>query len=88
MYRPGSQMLRFRHPLPSPLADALLHAASADQTIYVRSDALAVLRQNLTASPRIPETLARIAESDVDSGIRRQASDALAALSNSASSKP
>jgi len=45
---------RFRHPLPSPLADALLHAASADETRYIRSDAVAVLRQNPTASVRIP----------------------------------
>jgi HEAT repeat protein len=78
---------RFRHPLPSLLADALLHAASSDEAIYVRSDALAVLRQNLTASPRIAETLVRIAESDVDAGIRKQASDALAALSSTASTK-
>lgn len=72
---------RFRHPLPSPLADALLHAASADETGYVRSNAVAVLGQNPTASLRIPETLARIAEADTDSGIRRQAREALAALS-------
>lgn len=76
---------RFRHPLPSPLTDAMLHAASADQVTYVRSDALAVLSQNLNASPRISETLARIAQSDSDSGIRRQASDALAALAPKAS---
>jgi hypothetical protein len=45
---------------------------------------LAVLRQNLTASLRIPETLTRIAESDADSGIRRQAREALAVLSSTA----
>jgi hypothetical protein len=79
---------RFRHPLPSQLADALLHAASADQADYVRSDAVAVLRQNPTASQQIPETLARIAESDANSGVRRQAREALAALSPAASAHP
>jgi len=33
--------VRFRHPLPAPLADALLQAASKDTVEYVRSDALA-----------------------------------------------
>jgi hypothetical protein len=79
---------RFRRPLPPPLADALLQATSADQTGYVRSDALAVLRQNLSASLHIPETLARIAQSDSDSGIRRQAREALAVLYPSASTHP
>jgi HEAT repeat protein len=79
---------RFRHPLPSPLADALLHAASADETRYIRSDAVAMLSQNPTASVRIPETLARIAELDADSGIRRQAREALAALSPAESTHP
>jgi hypothetical protein len=78
----------FRHPLPASLADALLRAASADEADYVRSDAVAVLRQNPTASDRIPATLARIAESDANSGVRRQASDALAALSHPASTQP
>jgi hypothetical protein len=49
--------------------------------LYVRSDAVAALRQNPTASLRIPDTLARIAEADADSSIRRQAREALAALS-------
>jgi hypothetical protein len=79
---------RFRHPLPSPLADAMLHAASADEARDIRSDAVAVLSQNPTASVRIPETLARIAEVDADSAIRRQAKDALAALSPAASNHP
>jgi hypothetical protein len=79
---------RFRHPLPSPLADALLHAASADETRYIRSDAIAVLSQNPTASVRIPETLARIAELDADAGIRRQAREAIADLSPATSSHP
>jgi hypothetical protein len=79
---------RFRHPLPSPLADALMHAASTDETKDIRSDALAVLIQNPTASERITETLARIADLDADSGIRRQAKEALKALSGVASTRP
>ena len=71
---------RFRHPLPAPIADALLQAAGNDAVDYVRSDALAVLRQNPTASVRIPEALERIAKLDADFGIRRQAREALAAL--------
>jgi hypothetical protein len=42
---------RFRHPLPAPLADALLHAASTDTSNYVRSDAVAVLHQNPECIP-------------------------------------
>ncbi len=72
---------RFRRPMPAPIADALLKAAASDKADYVRSDALAVLRQNPTASVRIPETLGRIAKLDVDPGIRRQAREALAAFS-------
>ena len=79
---------RFRHPLPTPLADALLHAASSDSVDYVRSDALAVLRLNPTASARISETLERIAKLDADPGIRRQAREALAALSPTPSAHP
>jgi hypothetical protein len=79
---------RFRNPLPATLADALLKVAGTDQVIYVRSDALALLRQNPNASPRIQQTLAHIAESDPDPGIRRQASDALAAVSAQASTHP
>jgi HEAT repeat protein len=77
---------RFRHPLPPPIADALLHAASADETKFIRSDAIAVLSQNPTASVRIPETLARIADLDTDSGIRRQARQLLERLPAIASS--
>jgi HEAT repeat protein len=72
---------RFRRPLAAPLADALLHAAASDKADYVRSDAVSVLRQNPTASVRIPETLGRVAKLDVDPGIRRQAREALAAFS-------
>ena len=79
---------RFRRPLPTTLAEALMKVASEDQVIYVRSDALAVLSQNSNASPHIHETLAHIAESDADAGIRRQAADALAAISNRASVRP
>jgi HEAT repeat protein len=79
---------RFRHPMPTPLVDSLLHAASADETRDIRSDAVAVLSLNPTASVRISETLARVAELDADSGIRRQAKEALAALSPAASTHP
>jgi hypothetical protein len=78
---------RFRSPLPAPLVDALLHNATADSIDYVRSDAVAVLRQNPEASPDIPETLARIADRDTNPGIRRQAREALAAVQKSASFK-
>jgi hypothetical protein len=79
---------RFRHPLPDQLADALMRTASSDPITYVRSDALAVLIQNPAASPRIAETLAKIAESDADAGIRRQAREANPALSHTASNHP
>jgi HEAT repeat protein len=71
---------RFRKPMATPVADALLHAASADTVDYVRSDAVALLRQNPTASPDIPHVLASIAESDKNPGIRRQASQALTSI--------
>jgi len=71
---------RFRHPLPGTIADALVQAASSDSVGYVRSDAIALLRQNPNASPIIIETLARIAEHDNNSGIRHQAREALVAL--------
>jgi HEAT repeat protein len=79
---------RFRRPLSKELADALEQAASTEQVTYVRSDALAVLSQNLNASPQISEILAKIARSDADAGIRQQATKALAALSNTASPHP
>lgn len=72
---------RFRHPLSTPLTDALMQAASADTARFVRSNAIAVLRQNPTASPQIPETLKRISQLDADAAIRRQAGEALEALS-------
>ncbi len=79
---------RFRRPLPAPLADALLKAATADTIDYVRSNAVALLRQNPAASPRIPETLVSIADHDTNPGIRRQASEALASIRAAASAKP
>jgi hypothetical protein len=79
---------RFRHPLPVPLADALLRAASTDATRFVRSDAISVLSQNPTASVRIPETLKRIARQDADAGVRHQAKEALEAISAVASNHP
>ena len=71
---------RFRRPLPSSLADAVLHTASSDSVDYVRSDAVALIRQNPSASPNIPDTLEHIANRDINPGIRRQASEALASL--------
>lgn len=71
---------RFRHPLPSAIADALVQAASSDSVDYVRSEAIALLRQNPNASPIIAEALAHIAETDNNPGIRRRASEALASL--------
>ncbi|MGA7342664.1 MAG: HEAT repeat domain-containing protein [Terracidiphilus sp.] len=79
---------RFRHPLSACLADALMQAASADTARFVRSNAIAVLRQNPTASPQIPETLKRIAQLDADAAIRRQAGEALEALSAVATTHP
>jgi hypothetical protein len=79
---------RFRRPLPAPLADALLRTASADVVDYVRSDAVALLRQNPAASPRILETLASIADRDANAGIRRQASEAIASIHAGGQLKP
>jgi HEAT repeat protein len=79
---------RFRRPLSATLAHALLSAASADDAKYVRSDAIAVLGQNSTASPKIPETLKQIAEQDADAGVRRQASEELQSLTAAASARP
>jgi len=76
---------RFRQPLPSSLADALLQSAGTDEAKYVRSDSIAVLGQNPTASPHITETLERIAKRDADAGIRRQAQQMLESLSATAS---
>jgi hypothetical protein len=79
---------RFRHPLPASLADALLQSASTDAARYVRSDSIAVLSQNPTASPRVTEILERIAKEDADAGIRRQAQQMLERLSATASNHP
>jgi hypothetical protein len=79
---------RFRRPLPAPIADALLNAASADDVDYVRSNAVAVLRLSPAASPRIAATLARVADHDTNPGIRRQASEAIALTHAETASKP
>jgi len=71
---------RFRHPLSTTLADAVLLTATSDSVDYVRSDAIALIRQNPAASPSIPETLARVADHDTNAGIRRQAREALASI--------
>jgi len=76
---------RFRRPLPASLANALIESASSDAATYVRSDSIAVLGQNPTASPRVAETLQRIAKQDADAGIRRQAQQTLDHLSAIAS---
>jgi len=54
----------------------------------VRSDAIAVLRQNPSASPDIPGTLEQIAENDKSPGIRRQATEALASITGKTISRP
>lgn len=79
---------RFRRPLPAPIADALLNAASADSVDYVRSNAVAVLRLSPAASPRIAATLARVADHDTNPGIRRQASEAIALTHAETASRP
>lgn len=71
---------RFRRPLPATLADAVMRAAASDAVEYVRSNAIALLRQSPAASPDISRTLTEIAKSDSSAGIRRQASDALASM--------
>jgi HEAT repeat protein len=77
---------RFRRPLPAPLVDALLHEATGDSIVYVRSDAVALISLNPRASADISETLARIADSDSNTGIRRQAREALTAIRKAGSS--
>lgn len=79
---------RFRRPLTVPLADAVMHSATADLVDYVRSNAVALLRQNPTASASIPDTLALVADHDSSPGIRRQASEALASMNPAGPSKP
>jgi HEAT repeats len=70
----------FRHPIGKVIGEALVQAANADPFDYVRSAAISLLRQNPDCSPRIPETLASIAEHDAKAGIRRQAQNALTFL--------
>jgi hypothetical protein len=67
----------FRHPISPALGEALVHAASVDPVKYVRRGAVTLLRQNPNASPRIPETLAWIAEHDSQPGVRRLAQETL-----------
>ncbi len=70
---------RFRRPLPPAITSALLRAATSDEADHVRSAAVALLRDNIDASPGVAETLARVAQKDPNAGIRRQARQALAA---------
>jgi len=79
---------RFRHPISPSLGGALLSAASADHARFVRSDAIAVVRESPNASPEIYQRLKQIAENDPDQGIRREAADALASISATASAHP
>ena len=79
---------RFRHPISASLAGALLSAASTDHARFVRSDAIAAVRENPNASPEILLTLKQIAENDPDAGVRRQAVDALESISATASAHP
>jgi len=79
---------QFRRPLPSLLTDALLQAVNSDNASFVRSDAIAVLARNLTASPKIGDALAQVATTDPDPGIRRQAKSAVATWSIPASTVP
>jgi hypothetical protein len=71
----------FRRPLGSQLGEALLRAASADPVDYVRGDAITLLRRNPDASPRLAETLAKIAQTDAKPDIRRLAGEALTSIS-------
>ena len=57
--------LAARFPPPAALADAVLHTASSDSVDYVPSDAVALIRQNPSASPNIPDTLEYIANRDL-----------------------
>ena len=70
----------FRHPIGEVIGEALVQAANADPFDYVRSAAISLLRQNPDCSPRIPETLASIAQHDAKPGIRRLAQNALTFL--------
>lgn len=67
----------FRRALSSQLAEALVHAAKSDPADFARSNAIALLRRNPTASPDIGGTLSWIAANDAKPGIRRLAGDAL-----------
>ena len=73
---------RFHHPLQDVLTEALLQAASTDRVSYVRGNAIAVLRQNLAGSQRIALELSKIASSDADPSIRKQAAVAMADRGN------
>jgi hypothetical protein len=72
---------RFRRPLSASLGEALVRTAKTDAIAYVRSDAVALLHQNLNAAPGAVDALAWIAENDANAGVRRQAREALAPAS-------
>ncbi|HJZ98941.1 MAG TPA: hypothetical protein VKE70_20670 [Candidatus Solibacter sp.] len=75
----------FRNPLGPTLAEALLRAARADPVDLVRSSSISLLRQNPSASPRVEETLAWIADHDSQPGIRRLAREAVASIARRSS---
>jgi HEAT repeat protein len=72
---------RFRRPLSASLGEALVRAAKTDAIAYVRSDAVALLHQNLNAAPGAVDALEWIAENDANAGVRRQAREALTSTS-------
>jgi hypothetical protein len=61
-----------------PFVEPLLRAAQRDDTEYVRGAAVALLRRNQEASPKIPKGLAWVAEHDPKPGVRRSAKEAVA----------
>ena len=57
----------------------MLRAATSDTADYVRSGAVALLRDHLDASAAVTDTLSHVAHKDPNAAIRSQASQALAA---------
>jgi HEAT repeat protein len=67
----------FRRPIGPAICDALMRAAKSDPAEFVRARAIGLLRQNVSATPQIGDTLAWIADHDSDPGVRRLARQAL-----------
>ena len=70
---------RFRRPLPPAVISAVLRAATSHTPHYLRSGAVALLRDHLDASAAVTDTLSHVAHKDPNAAIRSQASQALAA---------